>query len=185
MSSAQHRHLSSDPWRLRDAPNAWALVEECGPEWRSTGRLQARVSRLPVPVALSSAVVARLEQAARAFRLENSALKEIERRIDALEASSVLGCVTLTISTFAPESYVVMKPIPIFVQSRMGGFEASFADANINASGDTQQEAYANVRELILDTLDSLTSLSESKLGPEPIRQLAVLREFIDVSADH
>ena len=61
---------------------------------------------------------------------------------------------------------------------------ASFADANINTSGETQQEAYANLRELILDVLDSLTALPESKLGPGPRRQLAVLREFVDVPAN-
>ena len=110
---------------------------------------------------------------------------EIRERVEELEASAVLGSVTLNITTFTPEPYSVKKPIPVCVQRGAGGFMASFADANINASGETQQEAYANLRELILDIFDSLTALPESKLGSGPRRQLAVLREFVDVSADH
>lgn len=185
MFSVQRRHQSSGDWRPLNAPDAWAPVDECRLGRHSTWRDKERASRLPVPAALSSVVLARLEQAARVFRLENSALEEIEQRVDALEALAVLGCATFTINTFAPEPYLIKKPIPVCVRGRVGGFEASFADANINASGDTEQEAYANVRELILDTFDSLTSFPKSKLGPEPIRQLAVLREFIDVAADY
>jgi predicted RNase H-like HicB family nuclease len=117
-------------------------------------------------------------------QLEEAVL-EIRERIEELEAVAVLGSVTLNITTFAPEPYSVKKAIPVCVQRGTGGFVASFADANINTSGETQQEAYANLRELLLDVFDSLTALPESKLGPGPRRQLAVLREFVDVPTHH
>jgi hypothetical protein len=79
-----------------------------------------------------------------------------------------------------PEPYRLLKPIPIVVQHDSEGFRASFMDAGINSSGDTQQEAYSNVKELILDVFDSLRALPASKLGPKPARQLDVLREFLN-----
>jgi hypothetical protein len=93
--------------------------------------------------------------------------------------------VTFNITGFTPEPYSVKKAIPICVQRGIGGFVASFADANIKVSGETQQEAYANLRELILDVFESLTALPESKLGFGPRRQLAVLRKFVDAPIDH
>jgi len=78
--------------------------------------------------------------------------------------------------------YKVKRPIPISLQRRVDGYVASFVEANVNSSGDTQQEALANVEELILDVFDSLSSMPPSKLGPGPARQLAVLREYIDVA---
>lgn len=92
---------------------------------------------------------------------------------------------TFNITGFTPEPYSVKKAIPVCVQGGAGGFVASFVDANINAAGETQQEAFANLRELLLDIFDSLTALPESKLGPGPRRQLAVLWEFVDVPIHH
>ena len=56
---------------------------------------------------------------------------------------------------------------------------ASFFDANIHASGDTEEEAFRNLKSLILDTFDSLSAEPAHRLGPEPTRQLAVLRQFV------
>jgi predicted RNase H-like HicB family nuclease len=100
-------------------------------------------------------------------------------------SDQALGWVTLYIETFAPEPYRVKKAIPVCVQHRTDGFVASFADANIHASGDTQQEAFGHLKELILDIFDSLSALPVSKLGPEPRRQLAVLKDFLDAAQDH
>ena len=88
--------------------------------------------------------------------------------------------VTLHVETFAPEPYRVKRAIPLALQRRADGYLALFVEANVNSSGGTQEEALANVKELILDVFDSLSSLPPSKLGPGPARKLAVLREFID-----
>jgi hypothetical protein len=116
-------------------------------------------------------------------RLEQQVAK-LTSRIEAFEAKRNPGQVVLFVETFCPEPYRIKKPIPITVFRLDDGFGASFADANINSSGDSQQEAYANCKELILDVFDRLSTLPEAKLGPGPARQIAVLREFMD-GPDH
>jgi hypothetical protein len=77
----------------------------------------------------------------------------------------------IPITTFAPEPYHILRDIPAVVEPAGDGFIATFFDSNISTSGDTEVEAVSNLRSLILDTSDSL--------GPEPARQLAVLRVFL------
>jgi predicted RNase H-like HicB family nuclease len=118
-----------------------------------------------------------------------TALKE-ESRLDRLEHEVELqrqrledlttrgGACQLQIHSFAPEPYRVKKPIPIVVRPHEGEFMASFLDANVNASGETEQEAFEGVKGLILDMLDQLSRYK--RLGPKLATRLAVLREFID-----
>ena len=56
---------------------------------------------------------------------------------------------------------------------------ATFYDANISISGETEHEAFTDIKGIILDTLDTLEREPESKLGPWPVQQLAILRDFI------
>lgn len=125
-----------------------------------------------------------MAQVSRLDLLEDG-IRNLRDRLAMLEDTAILGTFTLHIETFAPEPYTVKRPLPVSMQRRQDGYLASFVDANINSSGDTQQEAFANLRELILDVFDNLRSLPASELGPGPKRQLAVLREFIDVAQDH
>lgn len=113
-------------------------------------------------------------------------MEQIEHvsRLDRLEEavrvlSSRTETVTVSISTFAPEPYEVLRPIPVLIRPDGEEFIASFVEANVNASGETQQEAFENVKTLILDVFDSLRSHSPEKLGPDPARRLAVLRDFL------
>ncbi|MGH9786980.1 MAG: hypothetical protein ACRD88_22650 [Terriglobia bacterium] len=85
----------------------------------------------------------------------------------------------MPITTFAPEPYELRQPLLILVQREKEGFTASFFDANIHASGDTEEEAFRNLKSLILDVFDSLRAEPLEKLGPEPKRQLSVLEEFL------
>jgi hypothetical protein len=109
------------------------------------------------------------DQALRLDRLEQ-AVRALSERIDP---------VTLQISTFAPEPYAVLRPIPVLIRPEGEEFVASFIEANVNASGETQQEAFENLKALVLDIFDSLKSHPADKLGPESARRLAVLRDFI------
>ena len=97
------------------------------------------------------------------------------------EAAQVLvpGIIAVPITTFAPEPYELRRPPLVIVQHGDEGFTASFFDANIHASGDTEEEAFRNLKSLLLDVFDSLRAESPENLGPEPKRQLAVLEEFI------
>ncbi|HYN19458.1 MAG TPA: hypothetical protein VE078_00745 [Thermoanaerobaculia bacterium] len=110
-----------------------------------------------------------VDQALRLDRLEE-AVRALSERIDT---------VTIQISTLAPEPYELLRPIPVLIRLSGDEFVASFMEANVNASGETQQEAFENVKSLILDVFDSLRSHPAEKLGPEPTRRLAVLRNFI------
>ena len=88
------------------------------------------------------------------------------------------------ITTFAPEPYDLLRQIVVVIHPNESGYTAGFFDANIHASGDTDEEALRNLKSLILDTFDALSMEPPDRLGPEPKRQLAVLREFIACQAD-
>ncbi|HET9228498.1 MAG TPA: hypothetical protein VFR31_17610 [Thermoanaerobaculia bacterium] len=113
-----------------------------------------------------------MEQFDHALRLDRleQAVRALGERIDP---------VTLQISTFAPEPYEVLRPIPVLIRPDGDEFVASFVEANVNASGETQQEAFESLKLLVLDVFDSLRSHPSEKLGPESARRLAVLRDFI------
>ena len=86
---------------------------------------------------------------------------------------------TVPITTFAPEPYELRRPLVVLVQPEEEGFTASHFDANLHASGDTEEEAFRNLKSLVLDVFDSLCAEPPEQLGPEPKRQFAVLKEFI------
>ena len=81
--------------------------------------------------------------------------------------------------TFAPEPFELLRDLPVVVQPVEEYFTATFFDANISTSGETQEEAVANLKELILDIFESLEAEPEERLGPEPARQKAVLARLI------
>jgi dCTP deaminase len=83
------------------------------------------------------------------------------------------------ITSFAPEPYELLRQPLVVIQQDGEGYTASLFEANIHASGDTEEEALRNLKDLILDVFDSLSAESPETLGPEPTRQLAVLKEFI------
>lgn len=91
--------------------------------------------------------------------------------------------ILVPVTTFAPEPFTVRDPLrdPIWavVQPVEDSFVATFFDANLSTSGDTQEEAMANLKDLILDVYLDLAEEPPERLGPEPRRQLAVLASLI------
>jgi ribulose-5-phosphate 4-epimerase/fuculose-1-phosphate aldolase len=85
------------------------------------------------------------------------------------------------IRTFAPEPYKALQPIPVTIEPSSDGTSciAGFYDANIYAQGDNEQEAFSNLKSLLLDLFDGLTAELPDNLGPEPRRQRAVLQQFM------
>jgi hypothetical protein len=135
--------------------------------------------RLPAAASLGEAWEARAREAANAQRIA-----VLEQRLEALEEQqdNPPQC-EMWIHTFAPEPYPLKKPIPILVRTHDGESLASFSDANINISGETEAEAFASIKSLILDAWDRLQKLSTNhKLGPKLQEKLAVLQEYIDGS---
>jgi len=86
--------------------------------------------------------------------------------------------VVVPITTLAPEPFDLLREIPVVVQPTDDGYLATFFDANIGMTGDTQEEAVSSLRLLLVDVFDELEK-EEAQLGPYPARQLAVLRGFM------
>src|SRR5665213_2617540 len=103
-------------------------------------------------------------------------INQLEKKIHRLES---IQTKIVPIDSFAPEPYLLSRPIYVALHSIEGGFNAGWFDANIHSSGENEEEAASNLKSLILDFFDILTGESPSKLGPEPTRQLAVLTDYI------
>jgi hypothetical protein len=85
----------------------------------------------------------------------------------------------ISITTFAPEPYELLRPLSIVIEGRTGGFIASFVEANINASGETEHEAINMVKDTILMAYERLASKDDETLGPGPLKQKQILMNVI------
>jgi len=110
------------------------------------------------------------------FNLLQAELSHCRKRIQRLES---LQTKIIPIDSFAPEPYDLLKTILVTVHSVEGEFEAGWFDANIHFSGDNEEEAVRNLKSLILDSFESFSGKRPDILGPEPTRQLAVMKEYI------
>jgi predicted RNase H-like HicB family nuclease len=97
---------------------------------------------------------------------------------NALEDVRSRAAVVVPIQSLAPEPFELLKPIHALVQQSEEDFVASFLDANINASGETQEESLTNLKDLIVGSFEALQTVV-GKLGPGPSKQLAVLMQFL------
>ncbi len=88
-----------------------------------------------------------------------------------------VGIVPLT--TLAPERLELLREIPVSIRSTDEDFVASFFDANVSASGETEQEAFANLRDMLVLTYNFLHKKPEAELAPILRKQRVVLDEFI------
>ena len=77
------------------------------------------------------------------------------------------------------EPYRLLKPIPV-KKERVGDNEilASFEEANIAISGESEEEAFQDLVGHILDVFEALRA-EETRLGPGPARQMRVLNEYL------
>lgn len=114
------------------------------------------------------------------FQRLDERVTHLSERLSKLEASAPMMPLRIAIGSFAPEPYLLRRPMEVVVEQVEDGFVATFFDANISASGDNQQEAFDNLKSLILDIYDSLCAEPPERLGPEPRRQLAVLESFLE-----
>jgi hypothetical protein len=112
---------------------------------------------------------------------ETARLEMLEKEVLLLkrEMSERSLAMEVPIQTLAPEPYEVIKPFHVVVQAGQDDYIASFFDASLSASGDTQDEAVYNLKDILIAAFDSLGEHREDQLGPGPRRQLAVLKEFI------
>ena len=83
------------------------------------------------------------------------------------------------IATFAPEPFAVIRGFNVVVQPAEDSFVATLQDANISSSGETEEEAVANIKDLILMIFQGFEHEDDSELGPAMIRQKHVLQSLI------
>ncbi|HEX9734731.1 MAG TPA: hypothetical protein VGG06_22390 [Thermoanaerobaculia bacterium] len=82
------------------------------------------------------------------------------------------------------ERVSLTRPFYVVVEQTDDNFIATFFDAHISASGETQWEAVDNVKDLVVATFHRLRQAPADKLGPIPTRQIAALRHFISMAAE-
>ncbi len=133
--------------------------------------------------ALTQAVVKAMDTVEVRLR-KNSRLNALEARIRELEAKLAEAvtreCLVVPIISFVPEPFECLKEIKVVVQQVDDEeFTATFFEANVNAGGCHQQEAVANLKNLLLRRLEFLSAQPPEKLGKPLKKQLAVLQEFI------
>ncbi|MEK6300293.1 MAG: hypothetical protein AABO41_06195 [Acidobacteriota bacterium] len=86
---------------------------------------------------------------------------------------------SFTLGDFPNSAYQVLRLIPVVVEMDEGCIVASFNEANIHASGDTINQAVANLRSYIGDVFDEFSELGADALGPGPKREFATLQSYI------
>ena len=89
---------------------------------------------------------------------------------------------TVFIGSLAPTALPLKQFIPVSLTETSDGYIASFVEANIHSSGESELEAIDNLRTLITDFYTRLSGLAPSLLGPMPAKQFSILRSFIQPS---
>jgi len=85
---------------------------------------------------------------------------------------------SIELKTLDPRPIELIKPIVAGVDLDHGCHIASFSEANISGSGESQADAIEMLKDVIASTYRLLTE-KESILGTEPARQLSILRKFV------
>lgn len=130
---------------------------------------------LEVTEVINDVLRCRWEEIARIKAIETE-LTMLKERCLLLETS---GPAIAPIETLAPEPYVLTKPIPAVVRREGEEYTASFFDANLGASGQTQIEAVFNLKDVVVAAFELLGGMDDACLGPGPLQQKKVLEEYI------
>jgi hypothetical protein len=83
------------------------------------------------------------------------------------------------LATLAPAPFHITRQIPVTIQGDGEDFTATFTEANISASGDTEADAIANFKEMLVTNFEMLEHRTEDELGPLPIRQWSIIKDAI------
>jgi predicted RNase H-like HicB family nuclease len=140
-------------------------ITVAAPDWELL--VQQAIEKLTQHELIKSIQDLRLDGIDRQLRLTMSRLRRIE----------LSRPLVVPIESFAPEPYELIKPFHVVLESSDAEFIATFFDANVSASGETEMDALANLKDMILAVFEALQL--EKDLGPGPAKQLSVLKQFI------
>jgi predicted RNase H-like HicB family nuclease len=124
------------------------------------------------PMFWSSAIVSLKDD----IRLLLGELKEIKTEIQYLRNAKTF---VVPLTNLAPGPMQMRLNIPATVEGDGEDFTATFTEANVSASGDTEADAIANLKESIVATYKILEAIPASEMSPLPARQWSVLKSAI------
>ena len=107
--------------------------------------------------------------------LESQLSLFVKEKVSRLEQKTP---VVVPIVSLAPEPYEVTTPFHVIVRGLDEEFVATFYDAQISASGATETEAVANVKDMIVATLEILLEHEDEALARGASRQREILQSF-------
>jgi hypothetical protein len=85
----------------------------------------------------------------------------------------------IPLTTLAPEPFQITRQIPVTIQGDGEDFTATFTEANISASGETEADAIANFKDSLVSSFELLEKKNSDELGPLPTRQWRVLSSTV------
>jgi hypothetical protein len=83
------------------------------------------------------------------------------------------------LATLTPEPFRMIQQIPVTIEGDGDDFTATFVEANVSASGETEADAIANFKDSLLSSYEILEGMPSSELGPLPTRQWTILRDVV------
>lgn len=193
-----HDYLTKTTEHVRMEPGAIVLVSGKVSDSADERRVEARAVENKIKTDLVSWVSglapqeedpsallahAMINQSARLAEL-NGRVSQIERALtDMAKGIDLLRVqqpsVWVPVQSFAPEPYEVLRPFTVVVRPDGEEFEASFFDANLYGSGDTEEEAVSDLKVVMIESFDRLSELGDDKLGPAMLKQKRVLTAHI------
>jgi hypothetical protein len=159
----------------KERSTLWGDLDSCVVEFGLSKRGPIVIDWQDEVPELMDALTKRWEEVVRLESLQ----KEVAMLKDRCAVLERLAPILVPIETLAPEPYEVVKPLHVVVSCQEEQYIACFFDANLGASGDTQAEAIFNLKDIITATFEMLTNMNEDELGPGPLQQKKVLKEFI------
>jgi hypothetical protein len=114
--------------------------------------------------------------------LENN-IRSLTKEMDELKDEIRQLCKTRTfvvpLSTLSPAPYQITQQIPVTIEGDGEEFTATFTEANISASGETEADAIANFKDSLLSCYQLLEKKTPDQLGPLPTRQWTVIKGVV------
>jgi hypothetical protein len=83
------------------------------------------------------------------------------------------------LTTLASGSFQITQQIPVTIEGDGEEFTATFTEANISASGETEADAIANFKDSLLSSFELLEGKEPRELGPLPKRQWRILTSVV------
>jgi len=108
----------------------------------------------------------------------NSSLAETVKILAQQVASRISAYCTFMV-TLGRDDIEVTNPIPVTIEPDGGGYIASFMDANIASGGDTVQDAFESLQDILASSFCIAEQRSEGELGPRLLREKRILMEFL------